>query len=141
MQKVVYQFAGFGAGVTSVAQSAVVDVVGVGLADGRIIVHNLKQDKTVFAFTQTEGAVTTMAFRSGTCMPPLGLAVTNQAVSLTTSYYRQTAIVVHRNTTRTDSAVGLDQEEIAQCVQCSQQWARGTHCLHARRTRPHLYWC
>jgi U3 small nucleolar RNA-associated protein 21 len=63
-KKLVYEFPTFGSHIICVTQSPVVDVVGVGLADGRIVIHNLKMDKTVMTFTQTEGAVTTLAFRS-----------------------------------------------------------------------------
>eukprot|EP00026_Physarum_polycephalum_P000231 Phypoly_transcript_00231.p1 GENE.Phypoly_transcript_00231~~Phypoly_transcript_00231.p1 ORF type:complete len:947 (+),score=145.37 Phypoly_transcript_00231:28-2841(+) len=63
-KKLVYQFPSFGAQITCIAQSPVVDVVGIGLVDGRIVIHNLKLDKTITTFTQTEGAVTTLAFRT-----------------------------------------------------------------------------
>lgn len=62
--KCVYRFKGWGSAVLSIAQSSVVDVVAIGLEDGRILMHNLKADRTLFKFVQSEGAVTTLAFRS-----------------------------------------------------------------------------
>lgn len=62
--KCVYRFKGWGSAVLSVVQSNVVDVVAIGLEDGRILMHNLKADRTLFKFVQSEGAVTTLAFRS-----------------------------------------------------------------------------
>jgi U3 small nucleolar RNA-associated protein 21 len=41
-----------------------VDVVAVGLEDGRIILHNIRLDKTLFTFRQEEGAVTGITFRT-----------------------------------------------------------------------------
>ena len=45
---------GWGSAVTCIEQSPAVDVVGIGLANGKIYLHNLKYDKTVLSFTQTE---------------------------------------------------------------------------------------
>lgn len=60
-----------GVAVTTMAQSDVVDVVGVGLADGRIVVHNLRADARVCAFAHARadagmagGAVTSLSFSS-----------------------------------------------------------------------------
>lgn len=52
--KLVYEFAGFGAAITVLEPSTVVDVVAVGLADGRIIVHNLRFDETVTSFSHVD---------------------------------------------------------------------------------------
>lgn len=41
------------------------DVIAIGLADGQIIIHNLKFDETVMKFRQDWGPVTTIAFRTG----------------------------------------------------------------------------
>ena len=40
--KLIYAFDGFGAGVTVLAQAPAIDVAAVGLADGRIVIHNLR---------------------------------------------------------------------------------------------------
>lgn len=64
-QKLVYSFAGWGSRVTCITQSPAVDVVAIGLADGRIIVHNLKVDKTLMTFLQAEGGITSLSFRTG----------------------------------------------------------------------------
>ncbi len=45
-------------------QSPAVDVVGIGLEDGTIIVHNLRVDKTIARFFQEEGVVTSLSFRT-----------------------------------------------------------------------------
>ena len=44
-------------------------MVGVGLADGRAILHNLKFDESLMSFTQDYGPVTAIAFRSGIQWP------------------------------------------------------------------------
>jgi U3 small nucleolar RNA-associated protein 21 len=46
-------------------QAPAVDVVAVGLANGQIVLHNLKFDETVMKFTQDWGPVTTITFRTG----------------------------------------------------------------------------
>lgn len=63
--KHIFTFPGWGSQVRCMAQSTVVDVVAIGLDDGRIILHNLKYDKTITCFTQIEGAVTCLTFRTG----------------------------------------------------------------------------
>ena len=63
-RKLIYEFnSGFGAAVSCIAQSPVVDVVAVGLSNGKIILHHLKQDETLFSFQQ-EGRVTAISFRT-----------------------------------------------------------------------------
>lgn len=46
-------------------QAPAVDVVAVGLQNGKIVLHNLKYDKTVMSFMQDWGAVTSISFRTG----------------------------------------------------------------------------
>ena len=41
------------------------DVVAVGLSDGRVLLHNLRYDETVVQFKQDWGPVTCVAFRTG----------------------------------------------------------------------------
>lgn len=62
--KLVYTFPGWSAGVTVLQQSPAVDVVGVGTATGRIIVHNIRLDETLMTFTQDWGPVTALTFRT-----------------------------------------------------------------------------
>jgi hypothetical protein len=40
-------------------------VIAVGLADGRVLLHNIKYDETVMTFTQDWGPVTAISFRTG----------------------------------------------------------------------------
>lgn len=47
-------------------QSPAVDVVGIGTATGRIIIHNIRLDETLMSFTQDWGPITALAFRTGT---------------------------------------------------------------------------
>jgi len=42
-----------------------VDVVGVGTATGRIIIHNIRLDETLMSFTQDWGPISSLAFRTG----------------------------------------------------------------------------
>lgn len=48
-----------------ILQAPAVDVAAIGLANGRVILHNLKYDETVMSFCQDWGAVTTVSFRTG----------------------------------------------------------------------------
>lgn len=48
-----------------VSQAPAVDVVGVGLQSGKIILHNLKFDEVVMTFHQDWGPVTALSFRTG----------------------------------------------------------------------------
>ncbi|KAM9794306.1 WD repeat-containing protein 36 [Syngnathus typhle] len=62
--KLLYTFAGWSAGVTVLQQSPAVDVVAVGTATGRIVIHNIRLDETLMAFTQDWGPITSLAFRT-----------------------------------------------------------------------------
>ena len=62
--KLIFEFKGFGSKINCLAQSPVLDVIGFGLADGRIAIHNLKFDKTITVFSQGNNPVTTLSFRS-----------------------------------------------------------------------------
>ncbi|KAH9489302.1 WD repeat-containing protein 36 [Bulinus truncatus] len=62
--KLIYTFAGWGAGITVIEQSTAIDVMAVGLADGQVILHNLALDKTVVKFKQDFGPVTAISFRT-----------------------------------------------------------------------------
>lgn len=61
--KLIYTFKGWNSSVTALEQAPTVDVVGIGLKNGRIIIHNLKFDETLMEFQQEWGIVTTLAFR------------------------------------------------------------------------------
>ncbi|XP_068608945.1 WD repeat-containing protein 36 [Brachionichthys hirsutus] len=62
--KLLYNFPGWSAGVTALQQSPAVDVVGIGMATGRIIIHNIRLDESVMSFTQDWGPVCSVAFRT-----------------------------------------------------------------------------
>ncbi|ELT99075.1 hypothetical protein CAPTEDRAFT_181222, partial [Capitella teleta] len=62
--KLIFTFNGWDSAVTVIEQAPAIDVVAVGLASGKIIVHNLKYDETLMTFTQDWGPVTSMAFRT-----------------------------------------------------------------------------
>ena len=51
--------------VVCIEQSPAVDVVGVGLDDGSVVVHNLKLDQMLMSFSHHDGPVTALTFRSG----------------------------------------------------------------------------
>lgn len=57
----------------NILQSPAVDVVGIGTASGRIIIHNIRLDETLMSFTQDWGPISTLAFRTGdvSCSPSL----------------------------------------------------------------------
>ena len=49
----------------SLAQSQAVDVVGIGLENGNVLLHNLKFNETLMQFQQDWGPVTAISFRTG----------------------------------------------------------------------------
>jgi U3 small nucleolar RNA-associated protein 21 len=61
--QLLHAFTGWQSPVRCLAQSPALDVVGVGLEDGRILLHNLRLDQTVLSFSQA-AAVTALAFRT-----------------------------------------------------------------------------
>ncbi|CAI5717329.1 unnamed protein product [Peronospora effusa] len=63
--KCIYEFKGWGSAVTALEQSPAVDVVSVGLADGRLMVHHLQLDQPVLDFRQEQqSGITAMSFRT-----------------------------------------------------------------------------
>lgn len=62
--KMLYVFEGWGEAITAIEQSPAIDVVAVGLADGRVVLHNLKMDETVMKLRQDWGPVTCISFRT-----------------------------------------------------------------------------
>lgn len=67
--EVVYDFKGWDSQVMVTEQSPAVDVVGIGLMNGLIILHNLKFDESLMKFKQEWAPVTAISFR--TDGPPL----------------------------------------------------------------------
>ena len=49
-------------------QSPGIDIMGVGLKSGEILLHNIKLDETIMKFYQDWGCVTFLSFRSGTAV-------------------------------------------------------------------------
>ncbi|XP_055056908.1 WD repeat-containing protein 36 isoform X1 [Misgurnus anguillicaudatus] len=62
--KLLYTFPGWTSAVTALQQTPAVDVVGVGLASGQIIIHNIRIDETLMKFQQDWGPVTALSFRT-----------------------------------------------------------------------------
>ncbi|XP_076646998.1 WD repeat-containing protein 36 [Halictus rubicundus] len=62
--KSIYIFNGWNTPVTALEQAPAVDVVAVGLSTGRIILHNLKYDESLFELIQDWGAVISISFRT-----------------------------------------------------------------------------
>ncbi|XP_043255396.1 WD repeat-containing protein 36 [Colletes gigas] len=60
----IYTFIGWNTPVTVIEQAPAIDVVAVGLNDGRIILHNLKYDETLFELVQDWGSVISISFRT-----------------------------------------------------------------------------
>uniref|UniRef100_A0A7S0D1C2 Small-subunit processome Utp21 domain-containing protein n=1 Tax=Amorphochlora amoebiformis TaxID=1561963 RepID=A0A7S0D1C2_9EUKA len=60
------------AGISIIVQSPAVDVVGIGMTDGTVVIHNLKFDKTILRFRHDpeHGAVTCLSFRSAGNVSP-----------------------------------------------------------------------
>lgn len=51
-------------GVTCMAQSPAVDVLGIGFADGTVCLHNMRADESIFSVKMTGGPVTAVTFRT-----------------------------------------------------------------------------
>lgn len=62
-EQCLYKYKGWDSAVTCLAQSPVQDVVGIGLEDGHVHIHNLKYDETVMKVYQEYGSITSMSFR------------------------------------------------------------------------------
>lgn len=62
--KMLFEFSGWGHGVTALKQAPAVHVVGIGLTSGEIYIHNIQFDETIIKFTQDWGPVTGLAFRT-----------------------------------------------------------------------------
>ncbi|KAI2664237.1 WD repeat-containing protein 36 [Labeo rohita] len=62
--KLLFSFPGWASAVTVLQQTPAVDVVGVGLASGQIIIHNIRFDETLMKFQQDWGPVTALSFRT-----------------------------------------------------------------------------
>ncbi|KAI8323790.1 YVTN repeat-like/Quino protein amine dehydrogenase [Martensiomyces pterosporus] len=62
-RRCLYEFKSFGSGVACMVQAPVIDVIALGLLDGRILLHNIKQDRSVMQLSQ-EGRVTAISFRT-----------------------------------------------------------------------------
>lgn len=62
--KQIYVFKGWTSAITVLEQAPAVDVVAVGLASGKIVLHNLKFDETIMEFMQDWGLVTSLSFRT-----------------------------------------------------------------------------
>lgn len=61
--KSIYTFNGWNTPVTVIEQAPAIDVVAVGLSDGRIVLHNLKFDESLFELVQDWGSVISISFR------------------------------------------------------------------------------
>ena len=62
--KSIYTFKGWNTPVTALEQAPAIDVAAIGLSDGRIILHNLKVDETIFELVQDWGCVISISFRT-----------------------------------------------------------------------------
>lgn len=62
--KQIYKFKGWSSPITCLEQAPALDVVAVGLHNGKIILHNLKYDEIIMEFTQDWGPVISISFRS-----------------------------------------------------------------------------
>ncbi|XP_034457404.1 WD repeat-containing protein 36 [Hippoglossus hippoglossus] len=93
--KLLFTFPGWSAGVTVLQQSPAVDVVGVGTATGRIIIHNIKFDETMMSFTQDWGPITSLSFR--TDGPPILASGSPQGHIALWDLERRQLVTQHRN--------------------------------------------
>ncbi|KAM8828910.1 WD repeat-containing protein 36 [Spinachia spinachia] len=97
--KLLFTFPGWSAGVTVLQQSPAVDVVGVGTATGRIVIHNIRLDETLMSFTQEWGPISSLAFR--TDGPPIVASGSPQGHIAFWDLERQQLLTQHRHAHRT----------------------------------------
>ncbi|XP_068562929.1 WD repeat-containing protein 36 [Cebidichthys violaceus] len=97
--KLLFTFSGWSAGVTVLQQSPAVDVVGVGTATGRIIIHNIRLDETLMSFTQDWGPISSLAFR--TDGPPIVASGSPQGHIAFWDLERRQLVTQHRHAHRT----------------------------------------
>ncbi|KAG7212982.1 hypothetical protein KM043_002322 [Ampulex compressa] len=62
--KMIHTFKGWNTPITALEQAPAIDVMAIGLSDGRIILYNIKFDETVFELVQDWGAVISISFRT-----------------------------------------------------------------------------
>ncbi|KAJ2687947.1 rRNA-processing protein utp21 [Coemansia spiralis] len=62
-RRCLYEFKSFGSSIACMVQAPVIDVLALGLLDGRILLHNVKLDSPVMQLAQ-EGRVTSLSFRT-----------------------------------------------------------------------------
>lgn len=62
--RLIYQFKPFGAAISCLVQSPVVDVVAIGLLDGTTLLYNIKADEKIDSVRQDD-RVTAISFRTG----------------------------------------------------------------------------
>ncbi len=77
--KQIFAFDGWGSAVVCMQQSPALDVVACGLADGRIVLHNLKTDKTVMVLRHADASVTSLSFRSDHASAPAPMLVSGDS--------------------------------------------------------------
>lgn len=58
----IYSFAGWKSRINVLVQSPALDVIGIGLNSGKILLHNIKTDETIITFIQDWGSVTNLSF-------------------------------------------------------------------------------
>lgn len=76
--KLIYTFKGWNSAISCLEQAPAIDVIAVGLTSGKIILHNLKFDKTIVEFIQDWGLVSSISFRTdGTPMMATGSVTGN----------------------------------------------------------------
>ncbi|XP_027106936.1 U3 small nucleolar RNA-associated protein 21 homolog isoform X2 [Coffea arabica] len=64
-KKKLYEFKGWKSSISCCVSSPALDVVGIGCADGKIHVHNIRYDEEIVSFSHsTRGAVTALSFRT-----------------------------------------------------------------------------
>uniref|UniRef100_A0A8C2ZFV5 WD repeat domain 36 n=1 Tax=Cyclopterus lumpus TaxID=8103 RepID=A0A8C2ZFV5_CYCLU len=97
--KLLFTFPGWSVGVTVLQQSPAVDVVGVGTATGRIIIHNIRLDETLMSFTQDWGPISSLAFR--TDGPPVLASGSPQGHIAFWDLERRQLVTQHRHAHRT----------------------------------------
>lgn len=129
-----HTFQGWSSPVLCVVQSPVMDVVGIGLESGLIVVHNLKYDVTLFKFQQNE-PVTCLSFQTGNHP----ILVSGDSGGNVCVWNLETKIMLHAKTIHEGAIVALQFFLNEACfITCSADNSIKVHVFDDQFTAPRL---
>lgn len=79
---IIKNYSGWGCSISVIEQAPAVDVVAVGLVNGKIILYNLKVNQSIFELVQDQGLVTAISFRTDDANPIMATGTTDGHIIL-----------------------------------------------------------